>query len=69
MKRFWKQADSDDPHTWIGPEATVGAQAEKYLRYRGKRVEGLFTTMLPLSVIGGFTLGCVLCYLWNNQTK
>lgn len=71
MKRLWMEAEShsEDSHAWIGREAAVGAQAEQYLRYRGRRVEGLFTTVLSLSFIGGLTLGCALCLLWKNKTK
>lgn len=71
MKRLWMKAEShsEDPHTWIGREAAVGAQAEQYLRYRGRRVEGLFTTVLSLSFIGGLALGCAVCHLWKNKTK
>jgi hypothetical protein len=71
MKRFWMEAEShsEDPQTWIGREAAVGAQAEQYLRYRGTRGEGLFTNILLLSFIGGLTLGCALCHLWRNRTK
>lgn len=68
MKRFRLEAESHSEE-WIGREAAVGAQAEQYLRYRGRRVGGRFTTTLLLSFVGGLTLGCPLCHLWKNKTK
>jgi hypothetical protein len=63
------QSQADDPHIWIGGEATVGSQAEHHVRRREGRVEGLFTTIITLTFIGGLILGGALSQLWRNNAK
>jgi hypothetical protein len=69
MKRFRMETDShpDDAHAWIGREATVGSQAQQHLRHQEKHVEGLFSTIVGLTFLGGVTLGCALSHLWRKK--
>ena len=69
MKPFTSQPQAEDPRRWIGSEATVGSQAEHHVRQREGRVEGLFTTIITLTFIGGLTLGGALSQLWRDNTK
>lgn len=59
----------EDPRSWIGGEAAVGAQAEHYLRRRERRVEGLFRTVIILTFIGGCALGAALGRSWRARRK
>jgi len=67
MKPVDTQPQTEDPRSWIGSEATVGSQAEDHVRQREGRAEGLFTTIITLTFIGGFTLGGALSRLWRNK--
>lgn len=63
------QPQAENAREWIGGEATVGSQAERHVRQREGRVEGLFTTIITLTFIGGLTLGGALSQLWRNKAK
>lgn len=53
----------EDPHSWIGGEAAVGAQAERHVRSQEKNIRGLAATILGLAFVGGFTLAGAICRL------
>lgn len=59
----------EEPGIWVGGEGVVGAQAERHVRRRERRVEGLFTTIITLTFIGGLALGGALGRLWRTKVK
>ena len=54
------QAAPDDSFPWMGGEATVGAQANRYLRRQEGRAPGLVLTILGLTFLGGLAVGSLV---------
>lgn len=61
------QAQLEESHDWVGGEATVGTQAERYVRRREGRVKGLFTTIIGLTFIGGLAMGGAISQLVRKR--
>ena len=51
------QTHLDDPHAWIGGEATIGSQAGRHIRRQEGNTRHLLSTILGLTFLGGLALG------------
>ncbi len=52
-------APVDDAAIWMGGEASVGTQAERYVREAERDTPGFALTILGLTFLGGLALGAV----------
>jgi hypothetical protein len=66
MKPFIPQPQTDDPHTWIGGEATIGSQAGRHIRRQAGPATHVLTTVLGLTFLGGLALGGAISLLFKK---
>jgi hypothetical protein len=63
------EAQSDDPRTWIGGEATVGSQARRYIRRQAGLPNSLLGVIIGLTFLGGLALGSSFGLLCRNKSE
>ena len=63
------EAQTDDPRSWIGGEATVGSQARRYLRRQAEPPTSLLGVILGLTFLGGLALGSSFGLLCRRKSE
>jgi hypothetical protein len=61
------ETQGDDPRSWVGGEATVGAQARRYIRRQSGPPTTLLGVILGLTFFGGLALGSSFGLLCRNK--
>ena len=63
------QPHLDDPHDWVGGEATIGSQAGRHIRRQERNTRHLLSAILGLTFLGGLALGSAISRLWRTKAK
>lgn len=63
------ESQNDDPRSWIGGEAAVGAQARSYIRRQAGPPASLLGVILGLTFLGGLALGSSFGLLCRDKHK